>query len=79
MIKSALDLGLFKRLSDSPEPISVKMLAAPSGADPLLLRRLLRYLASRRFITETSLDHYTANHASRAFSDPRVEGAMNYT
>lgn len=74
-----MDLDIFRRLSEAPKPLSVDELAAPSNADPMFLGRLLRYLASRRFITETGLDHFTANHASRAFSDPRIEGGVKYT
>ncbi|KAK4111488.1 hypothetical protein N656DRAFT_799320 [Canariomyces notabilis] len=79
VVKSALDLGLFKRLASSPTSLSVNDLASPSGADPQLLGRLLRYLASIRMIRETGRDRFTANHATVAFTDPRVEGALNYT
>ncbi|RMZ75890.1 hypothetical protein DV738_g5206, partial [Chaetothyriales sp. CBS 135597] len=78
VIKSVMNLDIFKRLSASPGPLSVQTLAAPSGADPRLLGRLLRYLASRGFIAETSQDHFTANHASRTFCDPHIEGTVNY-
>ncbi|KAI1372125.1 hypothetical protein F4677DRAFT_274912 [Hypoxylon crocopeplum] len=79
VVKAAFDLNIFKRLSESEYPMSVKALSAPTNADPLLVGRLLRYLASIRMITETGKDMFTANSASRAFSDDRVEGALNYT
>ncbi|KAI2627784.1 hypothetical protein GGR54DRAFT_636906 [Hypoxylon sp. NC1633] len=78
VVKAAFDLNIFKRLSESEAPLSVKALSAPAKADPLLVGRLLRYLASIRMITETGKDMFTANSASRAFSDDRVEGALNY-
>ncbi|KAB5566225.1 O-methyltransferase [Coniochaeta sp. 2T2.1] len=79
IVKAALDMGIFKRLAESPSPLSVKILAASSGADPLLLGRLLRYLASIRMIVETSEDHFGPNNVTTSFSDPRIEGALNYT
>jgi hypothetical protein len=78
-VKAALDLGIFRRLSASEKPMSLKILAKETGADSLLLGRLLRYLAAIRMLTETGRDEFAANNSTRAFSDPRVEGAMNYT
>lgn len=74
-----LDLGRVRQLSDSPSPLSVKALAAASGADPLLLDSLLRYLGSIRRVKGISQDHFTVNYASYAFSDSRVDDAMKYT
>jgi hypothetical protein len=79
VVISVLNLGLFKRLSESTSPLSLEELAAPLVVDPLLLGRLMRYLASIRMVTETSKDHFAANNATVAFSDPRVEGALKYT
>lgn len=78
VVKSAFDLNIFKRLSESATPLSVDELSAPTNSDPLLIGRLLRYLASIRMIVETGKDLFTANNASRAFSDGRVEGALKY-
>ncbi len=53
-------------------------LAEPSGADPLLLGRIMRYLASIRMVVETSKDHFTGNNASKALAVPSIEGSINY-
>jgi hypothetical protein len=56
MVKTGCDLGIFKALAESEEPLNIEQLAKPSGADPVLLGRILRYLAATRYITETSKD-----------------------
>ncbi|KAI9649720.1 hypothetical protein NHQ30_002301 [Ciborinia camelliae] len=79
VVVSVLNLGIFKKLSKSTSPLNLKSLADPTVVDPLLLGRLMRYLSSIRMVSETSKDHFAANNATRAFSDPRVEGALKYT
>lgn len=76
---SVLNLGIFKKLSESTNPLSLDMLADPNVVDPLLLGRLMRYLASIRMVKETDKDHFAANNTTRVFSDPRVEGGLKYT
>jgi hypothetical protein len=76
MIKIGCDLGVFKTLAASNEALGVDKLAEPSGADPLLLSRIMRYLASNRLVVETSKDHFAGNKATKALADPRIEGAM---
>ncbi|KAI4162077.1 MAG: hypothetical protein LQ342_004247 [Letrouitia transgressa] len=69
----------FETLAESPKAITVEDLATQSGAEPLLLGRILRYLASRRLIAENGKDAFTANGATEALADPRINGAMYYT
>lgn len=71
-------MGLFKALNESEAPLSVEKLAEASGADVLLLGRLLRYLASTRMITETSKDYFTGNAATKSLAEPSIEGSMYY-
>jgi demethylsterigmatocystin 6-O-methyltransferase len=79
MVKAGCDLGIFKALIESPKPLSVEQLVEPSGAEPLLLGRILRYLASIRMISETTRDHFHHNNATKALANPSIEGAINYT
>lgn len=57
----------------------MEKLAEASGADPLLLGRIMRYLASVRMVTETSKDQFTSNNATKALADPSIEGSIYYT
>ncbi|KAL8723149.1 MAG: hypothetical protein Q9225_000490 [Loekoesia sp. 1 TL-2023] len=78
VVKIGCDLGLFKALAATHESISVDDFSLFTGADPLLLERLLRYLASVRMITETGKGQYMANQASRTLADPSIEGSVSY-
>lgn len=79
MVQTSIHLGIFRRLAESASPLSIKMIAAPVGADPALLGRILRYLAAVRFIAEIGEGLFTANEVTRSFADPRVEGGLQYT
>ncbi|GAB1212356.1 hypothetical protein ATERTT37_001494 [Aspergillus terreus] len=61
--KIARDLELFERLSASPSALPVQTLAEATGADVVLLRRLMRYLASEKMVDETGVDVFAANNA----------------
>lgn len=76
MVKIGCDLGVFKTLAGSDGALGVEKLAERCGADPLLLSRIMRYLASNRLVVETSKDHFTGNKATQALADPRIEGAL---
>ena len=78
VVKIGCDLGLFKALAATNGSISVDKFSAQTGADPLLLERLFRYLASVRMITETAKGQYTANQASLTLADPSIEGSLSY-
>lgn len=78
MVKAGCDLGIFKALAESEKPLSVEKLAEPSGAEPLLLGRIVRYLASIRLVTETGRDQFHYNNATKALADPSIQGAINY-
>lgn len=56
----------------------MEKLAETSGAELLLLGRLLRYLASIRMVTESSKDHFTGNNATKSLANPSIEGSMHY-
>lgn len=79
VVKVGCDLGLFKALAATKGSIGVDDFSTQHGADPLLLERLFRYLASVRMITETGKGQYAANQATCTLADPSIEGALNYT
>ncbi|KAJ5751835.1 hypothetical protein N7520_008752 [Penicillium odoratum] len=76
MIKIGYDLDIFSTLTSRAESYSTKDLAAPKGADPLLVSRLLRFLAANRMITETSQDLFTGNRYTKSLCDPRIRGGL---
>ncbi|KAI5917160.1 S-adenosyl-L-methionine-dependent methyltransferase [Camillea tinctor] len=64
----ACDLGLFEKLAKAPEPLKSAFLAADSKADPVLLGRILRFLASNDLITEVGEDAFAANNITRTLA-----------
>lgn len=78
VVKIGCDLGIFRTLVASNDPISVDQFASKTGADSLLLERILRYLASLKIVTETGKAEYTANQTTRTLADPSIEGSISY-
>ncbi|KAK5991367.1 Flavin-dependent halogenase aclH [Cladobotryum mycophilum] len=76
MIKVGFQLGIFKALGNGPSPLSIEQLCEPTGADPRLVRRILRYLAANRFIKEVGKGVFAANKTTQYLADPRMEGSM---
>ncbi|KAK8117738.1 uncharacterized protein PG998_006019 [Apiospora kogelbergensis] len=52
MVQTAIKLNLFRRFTESSVPLSTKMLSTSLKVEPDLMARILRYLASVRFISE---------------------------
>ncbi|KAI9711980.1 MAG: hypothetical protein M1820_001688 [Bogoriella megaspora] len=72
------DLKLFNILADSPTPVTAEELVKKTGCAPLLMSRLLRYLASIHDITETERDTYTANNVTRALAVEGFRGGVHH-
>ncbi|KAK3390367.1 S-adenosyl-L-methionine-dependent methyltransferase [Podospora didyma] len=70
------DLNLFQLLSESDEPLTTAALAAKTGAAPLLLSRILRYLASVGQITEAGPDVFSANAVTKTLAQPGYRGGI---
>ena len=69
-----LDLRIFQILEISAEPQAATQLAEITGADPKLLERLLKHVATESFVQETGADTYTANGLTRYIASPEGEG-----
>lgn len=78
MIKTGINIGLFKTLVAHQKPLTVAELASATNAEPTFLGRILRYLAATRFITETGKDQFGANLSTQSLADPAIEGSVNY-
>ncbi|KAE8154067.1 S-adenosyl-L-methionine-dependent methyltransferase [Aspergillus avenaceus] len=76
MIETAIDLGVFRLLVESNEPRSVADLAAATGAELVLLQRMMRQLAAVGAVVETGCDEYTSNGFSTTLSESRYADAF---
>ncbi|KAH8807365.1 O-methyltransferase-domain-containing protein [Xylogone sp. PMI_703] len=74
--KVLMDLGIFKILSDSTEPIAASKLAHDTGADRALVERLLKHIATEHFVNESGPDTYTANDITRCLASVETQGAI---
>ena len=73
----ASDLHLFEAIVAGPESgTSVDDLAKKTGTDPLLLRRMLRYMASVWMVKELSLDHYGPSNITKTLSEPKLQSGI---
>ena len=75
-IRLAVDLDLFNVLANSQAPKSVQLLAEETRADPTLLGRILRCLASFDAVADAGPELYIATKISRAFTTTKgISGA----
>lgn len=56
-----IDLDIFRLISHEKAPVTVKHLAEKSGADAVLLGRLLKHICTQGFVKEVGPDEYIAN------------------
>ena len=66
-------------LVESHVPVTGKELAQKTGADHLLLLRLLRFLVAMRAIGEAGVDTYVANNVTKHLAIPKLEVGVNHT
>ncbi|TKW50664.1 Demethylsterigmatocystin 6-O-methyltransferase [Colletotrichum tanaceti] len=68
--KTLIDAGVFKRWHETGGgPITCDELAELTGADALLIRRMMRALAGQRLVIETDLDTYARTPWARALGE----------
>ncbi|CAD6440074.1 2b2ebd96-83dd-44b4-a025-da54e20bd533 [Sclerotinia trifoliorum] len=68
MIRVGEDLGLFELPSSSANPLIIEELSQETGAAPVLLGRILRYLASMKLINKTGKYQYTSTKITRTLA-----------
>ncbi|MCJ1390190.1 hypothetical protein MMC18_003048 [Xylographa bjoerkii] len=75
----ARDLKLFARLDeDRGSDKTASQLAEMTGADPVLLSRLLKHMTAMRMIKEAGPDIYGSTRLSKALVDPKmIDGFAN--
>ncbi|KAJ5330376.1 OmtB [Penicillium atrosanguineum] len=75
-IQAGCEMGLFRTLTESEEPLSIESLSEQTGAAPTLLRRILRYLTSNGEVTETGKDCFEANYRTQALAAPAFQDSI---
>ena len=64
---------------ESNGPVSGKELALETGADHVLLLRLLRYLVAMHAIGEAGIDTYIPNNVTKNLAVTKLEAGVNHT
>lgn len=60
-----IDLDVFRILAGANKPMAVSQLANRTGADQILLERLLKHICTQDYVKETGADEYEANETTR--------------
>lgn len=76
-IRIGCDLDIFSLLS-SNGAMNIDQLASKNGADPILLGRICRYLASINMIKETGKDTFSATNITETLSDPAAQAGVYF-
>lgn len=79
VVRIANRLQIFHILVKSDVPVTGKELAQKTGADHVLLLRLLRYLVAIHIIGEAGIDSYIANNVTKNLVIPQLEAGINHT
>ncbi|KAK2756094.1 hypothetical protein FQN54_005501 [Arachnomyces sp. PD_36] len=77
-IRLAVDLDLFDIITRNEKPISAKELAAATGAEELLIVRIMRLACALGFVGETDIETYSANAYTRTFTEPVSKAAAKF-
>ncbi|KFY89855.1 hypothetical protein V500_05419 [Pseudogymnoascus sp. VKM F-4518 (FW-2643)] len=73
------DLGIFRILAKTAEPITASKLAQDTGADCALVERLLKHVAIEFFVDEAGPDTYVANDTTRCIASSGAQGTIEDT
>ncbi|KAK7403402.1 hypothetical protein QQX98_010815 [Neonectria punicea] len=71
-IRVGADIGLFKTLVESQEPLTCSYLGEKLGADPELLGRILRLLASAGWVKQAGKDIFTGEKITQDLAGPAM-------
>ncbi|KAB5560189.1 putative hydroxyindole O-methyltransferase [Coniochaeta sp. 2T2.1] len=79
-LRIAVDLDLFTHLRDSgPSGTTPSALSSVTGADPVLLNRMLKHLAAMNILSETESGNFASTPLSNAFAEERFRDGLLYT
>ncbi|KAJ5196687.1 hypothetical protein N7449_007166 [Penicillium cf. viridicatum] len=74
-IETCIDLGIFFILAQTDKPKTVAELAATTGAEPELLGRIMKHLATMGVFVETGMDEYGRNGLTTTLAIKRYNDA----
>ncbi|KAF2871891.1 O-methyltransferase-domain-containing protein [Massariosphaeria phaeospora] len=74
----AVDLNLFQHICDHVDGITSQKLAELTGADEVLITRILRLLAATAHLSESSTNTWTANPTTHALASPPVAAGHRF-
>ncbi|PVH93845.1 o-methyltransferas-like protein [Periconia macrospinosa] len=77
-VRIGLDLNIFNKLVDSEHPMKFDELCDATGADPILLGRILRHQSSLGMIDEPAQDTFTASQTTRNISHPDIQAGLKF-
>ncbi|KAJ5709200.1 O-methyltransferase B [Penicillium malachiteum] len=77
-IRTAIDLKLFELLSANESPLTVDQISSQTGANPVFIGRILRYLESYYAVQEVDKDFFTSSNISRTFAQPGFQAAVGH-
>jgi hypothetical protein len=71
-------LRVFQSLAATASTLTIAELAAPTGADPAMVNRVLRYLAANRMVAAAGPGRYAASKSTRFLAEPGIEGGATF-
>ncbi|KAK4496566.1 hypothetical protein PRZ48_012546 [Zasmidium cellare] len=77
-VRIAVELHLFESLCESESPLSTAKLGDLTGADSLLLNRILRLLASINFVQESGPDRSSTTPTTHAMANPNIAAGHRF-
>lgn len=81
MAKVGVDKKIFEILAQAKrdnQPLSHAELAAKTGVEPAMMKRILRYWGSMGTITQVEVDKYTANNVTEALASAQGRTAITH-
>ncbi|KAJ8132021.1 hypothetical protein O1611_g1600 [Lasiodiplodia mahajangana] len=78
IVKVGFDISLFKLLVSSEVAVTASIIAEKTGADSVLLARILRYLASIGVVDEVGDLEFAANHVTRNLAEKISEYGISH-
>ncbi len=77
-LKICIDLKIFDIIGKGADFVSVAEIAAATGAEPALLHRVLRHLASMAALRERNPDSYSLTPLTEALRKPEIASGVEY-
>ena len=77
-VRTGVDIKLFDQLAASDTPLALDQFTQSTGADSILLGRLLRYLASVGMIKETGKDTFASINVTKALAYPGNQATIRH-